>query len=217
MKYIAPSVLAADFGNLQRDIEMLNDSQCDWIHCDVMDGNFVPNISFGTPVLKAIQKVAKKTMDVHLMIEGPDRYVNLFRDCGAEVLSVHYENNNHLDRLMHQIRDAGMKSGLALNPGTPPEVISELTDLIDVVVVMSVNPGFGGQKFIENTYSKVIRLDAIRKNSRANFLIEIDGGVSQHNAEKLFEAGADVLVAGSAVFRAEDPKAMISTLKAFGN
>ena len=210
---IAPSVLSADFGNLARDIQMLNNSACDWIHCDVMDGNFVPNISFGFPVLKAIQKVAKKPMDVHLMIEGADRYVEQFRDAGAEVLTVHAENNVHLDRLCQLIRSHGMKAGVAINPGTPVESLVDVIPSLDMVLVMSVNPGFGGQKFIENTYSKLIRLDGIRREMRADFLIEVDGGVNDKNAAKLFEAGADVLVAGSAVFKAEDPVAMIARLK----
>ncbi len=217
MGLIAPSVLSADFGNLQRDIEMLNGSECDWIHCDVMDGNFVPNISFGMPVLKAIQRHARKPLDVHLMIEGPDRYVNAFRDCGADVLTVHHENNRHLHRVLGQIRQAGMKAGVSINPATPPEQLSEVLDMVDLVLVMSVNPGFGGQSFIENTYSKIIRLARMRQRQHNQFVIEVDGGVNADNASKLFEAGADVLVAGSAVFKAEDPSAMIAKLKAAGN
>jgi len=216
MNLIAPSVLSADFANLQRDIEMLNASTCDWIHCDVMDGNFVPNISFGMPVLQAIARHAKKTLDVHLMIEGPDRYVNQFRDCGADVLTVHWENNRHMDRLLHQIKQAGMKAGVALNPATPPEVLSEVLDVADLVLIMSVNPGFGGQSFIENTFSKIVRLAQMRNEAHADFLIEVDGGVNADNASKLFQAGADVLVAGSAVFKAESPTEMIERLKAAG-
>jgi ribulose-phosphate 3-epimerase len=214
---IAPSVLSADFGNLERDIKMLNQSACDWIHCDIMDGNFVPNISFGFPVLDAIGKVATKPLDVHLMIEGPERYVDRFRQSGAEILTVHYENNIHLHRLLGQIRDAGMKAGVSLNPGTPIEVLTDVLDMLDMVLIMSVNPGFGGQKFIENTYNKVIRLNDMRTNAWTDFLIQVDGGVNGDNASKLFSAGADVLVAGSYVFKSEDPQATIKELKAAGN
>lgn len=213
---IAPSVLSADFGNLERDIRMLNDSACDWIHCDIMDGNFVPNISFGFPVLDVIGKVATKPLDVHLMIEGPERYIDRFKQAGADILTIHYENNVHLHRVLGQIREAGMKAGVVLNPGTPVEVISDVVSLLDVVLVMSVNPGFGGQQFIDNTYNKILRLKQLRTDTWGNFLIEVDGGVNADNAAKLFSAGADVLVAGSYVFKSEDPKATILELKAAG-
>ena len=212
-KMIAPSVLSADFGNLARDIEMLNQSACDWIHCDVMDGNFVPNISFGFPVLKAINKAARKPLDVHLMIEGADQYVEQFKEAGAEILTVHAENNVHLHRLCTLIQSHGMSAGVAINPGTSVESLVDVLPVVDMVLVMSVNPGFGGQKFIEHTYSKLIRPSELRNQMRQNFLIEVDGGVNAGNAAKLFEAGADVLVAGSAVFKAEDPSQMISKLK----
>jgi ribulose-phosphate 3-epimerase len=210
---IAPSVLSADFGNLARDIDMLNRSACDWIHCDIMDGNFVPNISFGFPVLEAVAKVATKPLDVHLMIENPDRYVTRFRDAGADWLSIHWENNRHHDRVINQIRESGMHPGIVLNPGTPVEVLMDLMGLVDYVLLMSVNPGFGGQKFIENTYAKVNRLAHLRMEQGHRFLIQVDGGVSAANASKLYEAGADVLVAGNAVFASPDPMAVIKHLK----
>lgn len=210
---ISPSVLSADFGNLERDIQMLNESNCDWIHCDVMDGSFVPNISFGFPVLKAIKKAAQKPLDVHLMIENPGQYVSQFREAGADILTVHYENNNHLDRVLNQIRAEGMQSGVAVNPGTPVEVLADILHSVDLVLVMSVNPGFGGQKFLENTYNKIMRLVDMRKQAYSSFRIEVDGGVNADNACKLFEAGADVLVAGSAVFKAPSPPDMIDKLK----
>lgn len=212
-RMIAPSVLSADFGNLARDIKMLNDSDCDWIHVDIMDGVFVPNISFGFPVMEVIRDLATKPLDVHLMIEQPDRYITRFKEAGAAWLTVHYENNRHHDRVLQQIREAGMKAGMVLNPGTPVEVLTDLYDKLDLVLLMSVNPGFGGQKFIENTYRKVERLAALREAAGASFLIEVDGGVNQDNADRLFHAGADVLVAGNAVFKAPDPKAMIHHLK----
>ena len=217
MSIIAPSVLSADFGNLDRDIQMLNESSCEWIHCDIMDGNFVPNISFGFPVLKSISEKATKVVDVHLMIENPSQYVDRFKEAGAEVLTVHYENNPHIDRVLNQIRNAGMKSGVALNPGTPVEVLTDVMHLCDLVLIMSVNPGFGGQKFIENTYNKIMRLRDMRQQSYSSFKIEVDGGVNAQNACKLFEAGADVLVAGSAVFKAPSPMRMIDTLREAAN
>jgi ribulose-phosphate 3-epimerase len=210
---IAPSILAADFGKLADDIAMINQSEADWIHCDVMDGIFVPNISFGMPILKAVQKVATKPLDVHLMIEKPSRYLEAFRDVGADVLTVHQEACIHLDRTLHAIRDLGMKAGVAINPSTPVELLSEVLSLIDVVCVMSVNPGYGGQKFIPYTNDKVRRLKKMIQEKGCNTLIEIDGGVSDKTAPGLLEAGADVLVAGSYVFRSEDPIATIAGLK----
>lgn len=213
MKLISPSLLSADFGNLQRDIEMLNDSQCDWLHVDVMDGIFVPNISFGQPIVKHIKKHARKPLDVHLMIMDPGRYIADFRDAGADILTVHYEACTHLDRTLHAIRDAGMKCGVVLNPHTPVSLLEDTVQICDMVLLMSVNPGFGGQKFIENTYSKVRQLRQLcdRKNSQC--LIEVDGGVNTTNAPLLFESGADVLVAGNAVFKSPDPQQTIIDLK----
>lgn len=210
---IAPSLLAADFGNLHRDVQLVNDSEADWFHIDIMDGVFVPNISYGMPVLKSIGEVAKKPLDVHLMIVDPDRYIQTFKDLGTEVLTVHYEACTHLHRTLQAIRNTGMKAGVALNPHTPVEVLSDLMDDLDLVLIMSVNPGFGGQKFIERTYNKLDRLVAMRKEANAHFLIEVDGGVGLKNHADLKAHGADVLVAGSAVFGAEDPKATIQELR----
>lgn len=216
MSMISPSVLSADFGNLERDIHMLNESDCDWIHCDLMDGTFVPNISFGFPILKAINKVAKKPLDVHAMIQNPANYIPQFKEAGTEILTVHQENNVHLDRVLNQIRDNGMQAGVAINPSTSVESLVDILYTVDLVLVMSVNPGFGGQKFIENTYNKIMRLVELRNQSYSSFRIEVDGGVNAQNACKLFEAGADVLVAGSAVFKAPSPTEMIKTLKQSG-
>jgi ribulose-phosphate 3-epimerase len=210
---IAPSVLAADFANLQRDIEMINDSQADWFHIDIMDGVFVPNISFGMPVLEAITKHAKKTIDVHLMIVDPDRYIKTFKDLGADVLTVHYEACTHLHRTLQAIKAEGMKAGVALNPHTSIDVLEEIINDIDMVCIMSVNPGFGGQSFIENTYSKIEKLKTLIIRKGAPTLIEIDGGVTDKNAKQLVEAGADILVAGSFVFKAENPSTTIVDLK----
>ena len=210
---IAPSVLAADFANLQRDIEMINSSEADWFHIDIMDGVFVPNISFGMPVLDAIQKHAKKTIDVHLMIVDPDRYIATFKKLGADILTVHYEACTHLHRTLQAIKAEGMKAGVALNPHTNVALLEDVIQDIDLVCIMSVNPGFGGQSFIENTYAKVEKLKALIHKKNAATLIEIDGGVTDKNAQQLVAAGADVLVAGSYVFSAQDPIATIADLK----
>lgn len=210
---IAPSVLAADFANLQRDIEMINQSEADWFHIDIMDGVFVPNISFGMPVLDAIRRHAQKTIDVHLMIIDPDRYISTFKKLGADVLTVHYEACTHLHRTLQAIKAEGMKAGVALNPHTNVDLLEDVIQDIDLVCLMSVNPGFGGQSFIENTYQKVEKLKAMIVRKGASTLIEIDGGVTDKNAKALADAGADVLVAGSFVFTAQNPTKTIANLK----
>ena len=212
-KIIAPSVLAADFANLQRDCEMLNQSEADWFHIDIMDGVFVPNISFGMPVLKAIGQHAKKPLDVHLMIVDPDRYIEEFAALNAAILTVHYEACTHLHRTIQKIKSCGMKAGVALNPHTPVSHLEDSIQDLDLVCLMSVNPGFGGQSFIENTYEKVKQLKGLIQDKKATTLIEIDGGVTDQNALALTQAGADVLVAGSFVFKSDDPKATIDNLK----
>ncbi|MCB9246047.1 MAG: ribulose-phosphate 3-epimerase [Flavobacteriales bacterium] len=215
--YVAPSMLSADFANLQRDTEMINRSEADWFHIDIMDGVFVPNISFGFPVMKSIKKYASKPLDVHLMIVDPDRYIQTFRDAGADVLTVHYEACTHLHRTLHAIKQSGMLAGVALNPHTPVHFLDDILTDIDLVCVMSVNPGFGGQSFIDNTFRKVQDLSTMRQQSGASFRIEIDGGVTLENSSALVAAGADVLVAGSTVFKSQDPIQTIAGLKKVHN
>jgi len=210
---VAPSVLAADFANLERDVKMINESAAQWFHIDVMDGVFVPNISFGMPVIQAIKKHARKPLDVHLMIVDPDRYIDTFKQVGADVLTVHYEAVNHLHRTIHAIKEKGMMAGVALNPHTSVDLLADTIGDLDLVCLMSVNPGFGGQKFIENTYRKVERLRAMITERGAATRIEIDGGVTSSNARKLLDAGADTLVAGSFVFKSEDPIQTIQDLR----
>jgi len=210
---LAPSLLSADFANLERDIEMINRSEADWFHLDVMDGKFVPNISFGFPVIKAVKKHAKKPLDVHLMIVDPDRYIKEFRDAGADVISVHIEACHHLHRSIQLIKSTGAKAGVAINPHTPVSHLSEIIADIDLVCMMSVNPGFGGQKFIQNTFSKVAELKKMITEKNSSALIEIDGGVDLQNAGQLIATGADVLVAGNTVFSVAEPEKMIKELK----
>lgn len=210
---IAPSILAADFLNLGRDIEMLNRSEADWIHVDVMDGMFVPNISFGMPVIQAVKKIAKKPLDVHLMIENPDRYLETFKQIGTDVLTVHYEACPHLHRTLQAIKALGMKAGVSLNPHTPINVLEEIIHDIDMVLIMTVNPGFGGQKFIEHSYTKISKLKALIVKTNSNTLIEVDGGVTLNNCKKLVEVGVDVLVAGNTIFASANPKETIIALK----
>ena len=210
---IAPSILAADFANLEREVKMLNESQADWIHVDIMDGEFVPNISFGIPVTEAIKRHAKKPLDVHLMIVHPERYVEAFQKAGAAIISVHIEACNHLHRNIQQIKALGCKAGVAINPHTSVSALENTIADIDLICMMSVNPGFGGQKFIENTYQKVKQLKELIRKTGSKALIEIDGEVNLTNAKPLKEAGADVLVAGNFVFSANDPQSVISELK----
>ena len=212
-KMIAPSLLSADFGNLERDIEMLNQSQADWIHVDVMDGRFVPNISFGFPVMKTVQKFTKKFVDVHLMIVEPEKYVEEFINQGADLVSVHYEACVHLNRTINLIQEKGAKAGVVLNPSTPVLMLEDIIEDVDLVLLMSVNPGFGGQKFIQNTYKKIAETKDLILSNNSTALIQVDGGVNLENAAKLFEAGADVLVAGNAVFSSDNPERTIELLK----
>lgn len=205
MPIVAPSILAADFGNLARDVEMINQSEAEWFHLDVMDGVFVPNISYGLPIIKTIDELTDKVLDVHLMIVQPERYIKDFKEVGADVLTVHYEASTHLHRTIQAIKDEGMKAGVALNPHTPIHVLEDIIRDIDLLLIMSVNPGFGGQKFIQHTYEKLTQASELIDRKNADVLIEIDGGVSPGNAAQLVQLGADVLVAGSAVFNASDP------------
>jgi len=213
MPVIAPSLLSADFLNLGKDIEMINGSQAEWIHIDVMDGVFVPNISYGIPIVKAVRKATKKVLDVHLMIVQPEKYFEAFRDAGADIITFHYEASVHLHRSVALIHELGMKAGIVLNPHTPVNVLSEILAELDLVLIMSVNPGFGGQKFIENSYQKVAALKQMIQLTGKSTLIEVDGGVDIANAGKLLKAGVDVLVAGNAIFSSVDPEETIAKLK----
>lgn len=209
---VSPSLLSADFGNLARDIEMINKSKAQMLHLDVMDGVFVPNISFGFPVIKYVQQLCKKPLDVHLMIVEPQKFINEVRDCGAEIMNVHYEVCDHLDRVVQQIHNAGMKAGVTINPATPVCLLRDIVEQLDLVLLMSVNPGFGGQKFIPNTLNKVRQLRELITETASKAVIEVDGGVNAETGRQLAEAGADVLVAGNYVFKAADPLAAIDTL-----
>ncbi|MBQ8958123.1 MAG: ribulose-phosphate 3-epimerase [Bacteroidales bacterium] len=213
MKLIAPSLLSADFLHLENDIEMVNRSEADWFHCDVMDGRFVPNISFGIPVIQAIKKKVQKPLDVHLMIVEPDKYFEAFAQAGADIITFHFEACAHIHRAVQKIKTLGLKAGVVLNPHTPVAVLEDILGDLDLVLLMSVNPGFGGQKFIERTYEKIRKLRLMMDEQNASALIEVDGGVNTQNAKALFEAGADVLVAGNAVFKSENPMETIHQLK----
>ena len=217
MNIIAPSMLACDFGNLYSEIEMVNNSEANWFHIDVMDGVFVPNISFGTPIMKVLKDNAKKTLDVHLMIVNPDNYIENFAELGADILTVHYEACNHLHRTVQRIKDLKMKAGVAINPHTPISTLKSIIKDLNLVCVMSVNPGFGGQSFIESTYDKVKELKSLIKEQNSNAIIEIDGGVNSENAKKLTDCGANALVAGSFVFKSENPTQTISELSSIIN
>ncbi len=208
---VAPSILAADFNNLKKDIEIVNNSEADWFHLDVMDGLFVPNISFGMPLIRHIKRIAKKPLDVHLMIESPSKYINTFKECGADILTVHYEACKHLHRTIEEIKKQKMLAGVAINPHTPVSLLKDILNDIDLVCLMSVNPGFGGQSFINNTHQKIKDLSKFKKEKK--FLIEVDGGVNIENSKSIIESGADVLVAGSAVFKSEEPLEKIKKIK----
>ena len=210
---VSPSLLSANFNELAKDIEMINQSDADWFHLDVMDGVFVPNISFGFPIISHINKLAKKPLDVHLMIVDPDKYIKEFKNAGADYLVVHYEACSHLHRTIQNIKSEGMKAGVSLNPHTSVDLLEDIIGDLDLVLLMSVNPGFGGQKFIENTYNKIEKLKALANKKNPNLIIEIDGGVDSSNAQKLIEKGANALVAGSFVFKADEPSKQISFLK----
>lgn len=213
---VAPSLLAADFTKLADEINLVNESEADWFHFDVMDGVFVPNISFGLPILQAVHRLAKKPIDVHLMIQDPGPYIPAFREAGADTITVHYETCPHLHRTVHQIKETGARAGVALNPHTPVQLLEDILEAVDLVLIMSVNPGFGGQKFIYQTIPKIQKLKTMISTRNTPTLIEVDGGVGLHNAEKLLQAGVDVLVAGSSVFKAENPQSVISRLKEIG-
>ena len=217
MNIIAPSMLACDFGNLLSEIEMVNNSEANWFHIDVMDGVFVPNISFGTPIMKVLKENAKKTLDVHLMIVNPDNYLENFAELGADILTVHYEACTHLHRTVQRIKDLKMKAGVAINPHTPIVSLKSIIKNLDLVCIMSVNPGFGGQSFIEETYEKVKELNSLIKKQNSKAIIEIDGGVNSQNAKKLIDCGANALVAGSFVFKSENPTKTISELSSIIN
>jgi ribulose-phosphate 3-epimerase len=213
MKMVAPSLLSANFGNLQKEIDLINASEADWLHIDVMDGVFVPNISFGFPVLKYVNKLSEKPLDVHLMIVEPQKFIRECKQIGAMIMNVHYEACIHLHRTVDAIHNVGMKAGVTLNPHTPVELLQDIVQDVDLVLIMSVNPGFGGQKFIENTYEKIVRLKELILKKNSNALIEVDGGINLDNAAKLYAVGADVLVAGNAVFKSENPIETIKKLK----
>ncbi len=212
-RFIAPSLLACDFGDLRKDIIMVNESEADYFHCDIMDGVFVPNISFGFPVLEYIKKYAEKPLDVHLMIVNPESYLKRYKEAGANILTVHYEACTHLHRVIEEIKSLGMKAGISLNPHTPVTLLIDILKEIDLVLIMSVNPGYGGQKFIEQSYEKIFRLREMCNNAKLDILIEVDGGVDLTNAAKLYHAGVNILVTGTTIFQADNPKKMISDLK----